>query len=116
MWKFFMAAMMLPALLFISCQKNAGNLQDESTSREGIVALLQNLSIDIKKTDDALLRNTTPRQASFQLLSFAIARAGLADELNDPKFAYTLFAPTDEADLNNCFPIILASSVLGNNL
>jgi uncharacterized surface protein with fasciclin (FAS1) repeats len=97
MWKFFMAAMMLPALLFISCQKNVSDFKDENASQESIVTMLQNLSVEIKQTDDALLRNTTPRQASFQLLSFAIARAGLADELNDPKFAYTLFAPTDEA-------------------
>jgi uncharacterized surface protein with fasciclin (FAS1) repeats len=93
MWKYFMAAIMLPSLLFISCQKK---ISDVSTSQDGIVALLQSLSVDINKTDGAQARNM-PRQANFKLLSFAIAKAGLANELNNPKFAYTLFAPTDDA-------------------
>jgi uncharacterized surface protein with fasciclin (FAS1) repeats len=93
MWKYFMAAIMLPSLLFISCQKK---ISDVSTSQDGIVALLQSLSVDLNKLDNTQARNM-PRQANFKLLSFAIARAGLANELNDPKFAYTLFAPTDEA-------------------
>jgi uncharacterized surface protein with fasciclin (FAS1) repeats len=96
MWKYFMAAMLLPSVLFISCQKKAGDVKNENLPEEGIVALLQGLSVETGKTDGASLRNM-PRQASFQLLSFAIARAGLANELNDPGFAYTLFAPTDEA-------------------
>jgi uncharacterized surface protein with fasciclin (FAS1) repeats len=93
MWKYFMAAIMLPSLLFISCQKK---ISDVSTSQDGIIALLQSLSVDLNKLDNTQARNM-PRQANFKLLSFAIARAGLANELNDPKFAYTLFAPTDEA-------------------
>ena len=97
MWKYLMAAMMLPSLLFISCQKKASDFQDEPALQEGIVALLQGLSVKTNNPDEPQSRNSTPRQASFQLLSFAIARAGLANELNDPQFAYTLFAPTDEA-------------------
>jgi uncharacterized surface protein with fasciclin (FAS1) repeats len=93
MWKYLMAAIMLPSLLFISCQKK---ISDVSTSQDGIIALLQSLSVDLNKLDNTQARNM-PRQANFKLLSFAIARAGLANELNDPKFAYTLFAPTDEA-------------------
>jgi uncharacterized surface protein with fasciclin (FAS1) repeats len=97
MRKFLMAAILLPSLLFVSCQKNNSDVLDENATQQGIVALLQSLSVDIKKTEDAQSRSSTPRQASFKLLSFAIARAGLANELNDPNFAYTLFAPTDEA-------------------
>ncbi|MGZ3924455.1 MAG: fasciclin domain-containing protein [Flavisolibacter sp.] len=97
MWKFFMAAMLLPSVLFISCQKNASDVQQQGVAREDIVPLLQNLSVTSKKTGDAETRNTTPRQASFHLLSFAIAKAGLTNELNNPRLAYTLFAPTDEA-------------------
>jgi uncharacterized surface protein with fasciclin (FAS1) repeats len=97
MWKYLLAAIMLPSLLFISCQKNISDVKDLNASQDGIVALLQSLSVDINKNSNAQTRNKTPRQASFQLLSFAIAKAGLANELNDPKFAYTLFAPTDEA-------------------
>ena len=97
MLKYLLAAILLPSLFFISCQKTASDVQDPNASQDGIVAFLQKLSIQINKTGSAQARNTTPRQASFQLLSFAIAKAGLANELNDPKFAYTLFAPTDEA-------------------
>jgi uncharacterized surface protein with fasciclin (FAS1) repeats len=97
MWKYLMAAIMLPSLLFISCQKKVSDVQDVSASQENIITKLQGLSVSINKTDGAQSRKTTPRQASFQLLSFAIAKAGLANELNDPHFAYTLFAPTDEA-------------------
>ena len=92
-----MAAMMLPSLLFMSCEKKTSDFQGENASQESIVALLQGLSVNVNNTNIARLRNSTTRQASFQLLSFAIARAGLANELNDPRFAYTLFAPTDEA-------------------
>jgi uncharacterized surface protein with fasciclin (FAS1) repeats len=92
-----MAAIMLPSLLFISCEKTSSDFQDENASPENIVAMLQGLSVQLNNTDYAQVRNSTPRQASFQLLSFAIARAGLANELNDPRFAYTLFAPTDAA-------------------
>jgi uncharacterized surface protein with fasciclin (FAS1) repeats len=96
MSKFFIAAMLLPALLFFSCQKS-GELREEVEPSEGIVAQLNSLSVTTTNIDGAQFRNSSPRQASFQLLSFAIARAGLANELNDPNFAYTLFAPTDEA-------------------
>jgi uncharacterized surface protein with fasciclin (FAS1) repeats len=97
MLKYLMAVIMLPSLLFISCEKNASDFQGENASTEDIVALLQSLSVQPNYTGNAQFRNSTPRQASFQLLSFAIARAGLANELNDPRFAFTLFAPTDEA-------------------
>ncbi|HJW15512.1 MAG TPA: fasciclin domain-containing protein [Flavisolibacter sp.] len=96
MLKYLLAAMLLPSMLFISCQKKASDVQGFNDSQDGIVSLLQNLSVQINKPGSDQSR-TTPRQASFQLLSFAIAKAGLANELNDPKFAYTLFAPTDEA-------------------
>jgi uncharacterized surface protein with fasciclin (FAS1) repeats len=92
-----MAAIVLPSLLFISCKKTASDVPGENASPENIVAMLQGLSVQPNNTDYAQVRNSTPRQASFQLLSFAIARAGLANELNDPRFAYTLLAPTDEA-------------------
>ncbi len=91
----YITAAMLPSLLFVSCQKNSKDLQDDS-AQEGIVALLQDLTVEVQRTEANQTR-TTPRQASFQLLSFAIARAGLANELNNPNFAYTLFAPTDDA-------------------
>lgn len=97
MRKYLMAAMMLPSLLFISCEKENSDFQVDNATNENIVALLQGVSVEINNTNNAQLRSSTPRQASFQLLSFAIARAGLANELNDPRFAYTLFAPTDEA-------------------
>ncbi len=97
MRKYLMAAIVLPSLLFISCKKNAGDIGGENASPGDIVAFLQTLSIQPNSTGNAQFRNSTPRQASFQLLSFAIARAGLANELNDPRFAFTLFAPTDEA-------------------
>jgi len=96
MLKYLLAAMLLPTLLFVSCQKKASDVQGLNNSQDGIVSLLQNLFVQINKSAGDQSR-TTPRQASFQLLSFAIAKAGLANELNDPKFAYTLFAPTDEA-------------------
>jgi uncharacterized surface protein with fasciclin (FAS1) repeats len=91
-----MAVVILSSLLFISCEKTAVDSRDENASPENMVAMLQGLSVRLNNTEYAQVRNT-PRQASFQLLSFAIARAGLANELNDPRFAYTLFAPTDEA-------------------
>ncbi|HEY6955383.1 MAG TPA: fasciclin domain-containing protein [Flavisolibacter sp.] len=97
MWKYLVAAMMLPSVLFISCQKKASDVEQQGKNQEDIVALLQNLSVTSKTTGDAGARNATPRQSSFHLLSFAIAKAGLANELNNPRFAYTLFAPTDEA-------------------
>lgn len=82
MRNFFVAAMLLPSLLFISCQKESVNLADQISTGDGILSQL---------------KEGRARQANFQLLSFAIARAGLTNELNDPNFAYTLFAPTDEA-------------------
>lgn len=94
MWKFFVATMLLPALFLISCQKNSGDIEKDTSTPKTIVGQLNSLSVAMKGDE---VRNNTPRQASFQLLSFAIAKAGLADELNDPKFSYTLFAPTDEA-------------------
>lgn len=97
MRKYLMAAIMLPSLLFISCEKTASDFGGENASPENIVAMLQGLSVQPGNTGYDQVRNSTPRQASFQLLSFAIARAGLANELNDPRFAYTLFAPTDAA-------------------
>lgn len=89
--------MLLPALFLISCQKNSSDVKDETAVAKNIVAQLNSLSVAVKNSDGNQMRNSTPRQASFQLLSFAIAKAGLADDLNDPKFAYTLFAPSDEA-------------------
>lgn len=97
MWKFCIAAIMLPSIFLISCQKNSSSLQQELKPEKGILAQLEGLSLGTTQTDGSQLRTNTPRQASFHLLSFAIAKAGLADDLNDPKFAYTLFAPTDEA-------------------
>ena len=97
MWKLFMAAMLLPSILLLSCQKSATSLQEQTVSGQGIVGQLDGMSVGMKNAEGSQSRNTTPRQASFQLLSFAIAKAGLADDLNDPKFAYTLFAPSDEA-------------------
>lgn len=96
MWKFCVAAMLLPSIFLFSCQKNAGSLKQETTAAGNIVTQLDGLSIAIN-SNGAQLRSVTPRQASFHLLSFAIAKAGLADDLNNPKLAYTLFAPTDEA-------------------
>ena len=97
MWKYFVAAMMLPSVLFISCQKKASDVEQQGMTQQDIVSLLRNLSVTSKTTSDAGARNAMPRQASFKLLSFAIAKAGLANELNNPRLAYTLFAPTDEA-------------------
>lgn len=88
---------MLPSLLFISCEKKTSDLQADSASQEGIVSFLKGVSVEINNKSNVQSARTTPRQASFQLLSFAIARAGLANELNNPGFNYTLFAPTDEA-------------------
>jgi len=96
MWKFCVAAMLLPSIFLFSCQKNVSGLKEQAASVKGIVEQLDGLSIGTT-TSGGQLRNSTPRQASFHLLSFAIAKAGLADDLNNPKFAYTLFAPTDEA-------------------
>lgn len=97
MWKFSVAAMLLPCIFLFSCQKNVSSLQEQTASAKGIVEQLDGLSVELTNTGGAQLRNSTPRQASFHLLSFAIAKAGLANDLNNPKFAYTLFAPTDEA-------------------
>jgi uncharacterized surface protein with fasciclin (FAS1) repeats len=96
MRKFLLAAITLPALFLFSCQKESNQLREETTSGDGIVALLNAKSVEMRNPA-AAPKNNRPRQASFQLLSFAIAKAGLANELNNPKFAYTLFAPTDEA-------------------
>ena len=97
MRKFLMAAMLLPALLLLSCQKESSELQQEAKPADGIVALLNNKSVETNNAGTFKSKSKKARQARFQLLSFAIARAGLANELNNPKFAYTLFAPTDEA-------------------
>ena len=97
MRKIVMAALLLPALFLFSCQKESSGLKEGSDSGDGIVALLKGTSVERSNTGTSQLRSERSRQARFQLLSFAIARAGLANELNDPKFAYTLFAPTDEA-------------------
>lgn len=97
MWKFCVAAIMLPSILLLSCQKNSNSLREDSVAAKSVVTQLDGLSVQMTSTDGAQLRSSTPRQATFHLLSFAIAKAGLADDLNDPKFAYTLFAPTDEA-------------------
>lgn len=96
MWKFCIAAIMLPSILLLSCQKNSSSVQEETVAAKSIVTQLDEMSLGTTASG-APFRNTTPRQSSFHLLSFAIAKAGLADELNHPKFAYTLFAPSDEA-------------------
>ncbi|HET7898295.1 MAG TPA: fasciclin domain-containing protein, partial [Flavisolibacter sp.] len=97
MRKLFMVALLLPSLFFVSCQKEARSLPEEAASGDDIVARLNGLSVEISTAGGQQEKNSGPRQARFQLLSFAIAKAGLTNELNDPKFAYTLFAPTDEA-------------------
>ena len=96
MWKFCVTAIMLPSILLLSCQKNTSSLQEETAVDKSIVTQLDQMSVGTTASGSQF-RNTTPRQASFHLLSFAVAKAGLADELNNPKFAYTLFAPSDEA-------------------
>ncbi|MBB1284707.1 fasciclin domain-containing protein [Flavisolibacter sp. BT320] len=96
MRKFLLAAITLPALFLFSCQKESNQLREETASGDGIVALLNAKSVEMRNPATSSI-NDRPRQASFQLLSYAIAKAGLANELNNPKFAYTLFAPTDEA-------------------
>lgn len=93
MSKFLMAVILLPAIVLFSCQKNASDYKQKATS-ENIVTKLNSLTVN---TNGAQAKNMQSSQSGFQLLSFAIARSGLADELNNPKFAYTLFAPTDEA-------------------
>jgi len=85
----------LSSLLLFSCKKSADFKTEENA--EGIVSQLSTLSVDARATESGQLKNGPARQASFKLLSFAIARAGLANDLNDPKLEYTLFAPTDEA-------------------
>jgi len=95
MLKFLTAAVLLPSLLIISCKKT--DMQDNGTSQENTVALLQTMSVTRTATTIHGSRNNLPLQANFKLLSYAITRAGLTNELNDPRFAYTLFAPSDEA-------------------
>lgn len=95
MWKFIKVAMLLPVIFLFSCQKNAAVLE-EVANVDDIVSKLNGLSVNIKSSGSNSSRNKQ-LQAQFKLLSFAISRAGLADELNDPKLAFTLFAPTDEA-------------------
>lgn len=97
MRRFVLAAFLLPALIMISCQKEAKDNAEATPGEAGIVAFLNSKSVGKNNAANAQMNNGTSRQAQFQLLSFAIARAGLANELNNPKFAYTLFAPTDEA-------------------
>lgn len=94
MRKVLLAAVLMPALLFTSCQKQAA--PDANESGQTIATLLASLSVN-EQQSDRQLRNNAPRQATFQLLSYAIVRSGLTNELDDPKAAFTLFAPTDDA-------------------
>ena len=48
-----MAALVLSSILFYSCQKKINEIQEEGTSREGIVALLNGLSVESKNPDQA---------------------------------------------------------------
>ena len=97
MRNFLLVAILLPSLLLFSCQKETSDIKEEAAPAEGIVALLNSKTVETNNAGSLQSKSKKARQAQFQLLSFAIARAGLTNELNNPKFAYTLFAPTDEA-------------------
>jgi uncharacterized surface protein with fasciclin (FAS1) repeats len=96
---FFPLAILLSFTLFTGCQKQAQTgSEDSANNTKTITAILKGgLQVSGVAAQSGTLRNSGIKKSSFDLLAYAILRSGLANELDNPRQAFTLFAPTDDA-------------------
>jgi hypothetical protein len=90
MWKNLLVALVLPALLFVSCQKNVSDVKDLKTSQDEIVALFVfNYSLNhndeyhiMRATMDVMVRPDSTPEALSAKAGFFILSKTISGELS----------------------------------